>query len=117
MEFDWKLVVQGVMLLLTVSAIYWRLHYHQKGTGDKIIEHENKLFSHDEKITRHELDLIGLRAEMNCRIKELEFKIEEKLTENSNKLSRRLQRIEKILIKMDERSKTNATDELVKEDA
>ncbi|MBN2157908.1 MAG: hypothetical protein JW807_00830 [Spirochaetes bacterium] len=116
MDFDWKLVVQGVMLLLTVSAIYWRLHYHQKSTGDTIIEHDCELKEHEKKLSDHDKEIAGLKSDMNVIIREIEYKIDKKLADRDAKFNRRLQRIEKILIRMDERLKTQAAGELVEED-
>ena len=119
---DWKLFIEVATILttgiLTVSAIYWRLHYHQKETSNKITDHACTLKTHAEKLEKLEnqnQEIQNIKPNMKCWMKELELKIEAKLSDRDNKSIRRLQRIEKILIRMDERLKTHATDELKKE--
>ncbi len=116
MTIDPKLLLEGGMLLGTVIAIYFRLHFHQKEIKKTTDEHTCEIRANAEHANRNDHAIAALKLEMERRFNDFEKRIEKKLSENNNKIDRRLLRIEKILIKIDERMQTEAAASLMEEE-
>lgn len=102
---DIRMIIELVGLLCTGSALYWKMHYGQKEVKNTMLAHDAALIECSNRIGENETKLAEFKIEVERRFHASEAKIE-----------RRLTRIEKILIKIDERLRTQAAGELVEED-
>jgi len=99
---DLRLISEFVALMLAVSALYWKMHYGQKEVRKTTQAHAVAIEECGDRICENEKALADFKLEVERRFHASEAKIE-----------RRLMRIEKILIKIDERLGAQAAGELI----
>lgn len=102
---DYKFWIEIGTLLLTGSAIYWRVHYKTKELSSESDDHKAAIKCLREKDT-----------ELGQSIADMKVDVEKRLNDFERRIDKRLTRIEKILIRIDERMQLRAANDLIGED-
>jgi len=102
---DIKIFIEIGLLLLAVSAIYWRVHYKTVELSSNSKNFEDAIKYLRGKDTEHDKAIADLRSDLEKTQNDFEKRME-----------KRLIRIEKILIKLDERIQLKLAEELMKDD-
>ncbi len=82
-----EFILQCVVLFFGLSGAFWKIHFSQKSLKTVTDLQDDKILN-----------------------------LEKQFCNSDKKLTRKLSRIEKILIRMDERMQTRAADELISDD-
>ncbi|MCL2154059.1 MAG: hypothetical protein FWH53_00185 [Leptospirales bacterium] len=105
MDLNLNFWIQIGSFLLMGSAIYWRMHYKTNELAKESKEHKTTI----ESLQKREDELFK-------EIAYVQLEVEKRLNNSEKLLSKRLTRIEKILIRIDERMKFQATKDLEDEE-
>lgn len=114
--FDAKLLIQIIMFVLTGSALYWKLHFTQKEVKSQADRMEKNVKECHDRIDGHDKAIADINSRIQIKTHEFELKIEKRFADNSRVIGKRLDRMEKILIKIDERMCTKAAGQLLEDD-
>ena len=114
--FDAKLLIQIITFILTGSALYWKLHFTQKEVVNQAERMEKSVKDLHDRIDDHDRAIADINSRIQIKTHEFELKIEKRFADNSRVIGKRLDRMEKILIKIDERMCTKAAGQLLEDD-
>lgn len=114
--FDSKLLIQISTFILTGSALYWKMHFTQKEVKNQADRMEKNVKDLHDRIDGHDKEIADIKSRIQIKTHEFELKIEKRFADNSRVIGKRLDRMEKILIKIDERMCTKAAGQLLEGD-
>ena len=114
--FDTKLLIEIITFVLTGSALYWKLHFTQKEVKKQADDMVSNVKECHDRIDGHDKAIADINSRIQIKTHEFELKIEKRFADNSRVIGKRLDRMEKILIKIDERMCTKAAGQLLEDD-